>query len=61
MNITPRRKTYMNLPKMLERKLETAFRKCDWLMVCAAARVLITLSEGPGMEPLPKGTAFRWR
>lgn len=47
--------------KMLRHKMEKAFRESDWLMLCAAARVLITLTEGPGMKPLPRGTAFRWR
>lgn len=45
----------------MEKALEKAFRESDWLMLCVAARVLIRLTEGPGMKPLPRGMAFRWR
>ena len=42
-------------------QLVQAFRHSDWLGLCATARMMITLKEGPGMKPLPNGTAFRWR
>ncbi len=47
--------------KMLARKIEVAFCESDWLTLCAAARILITLQDGPRMKPLPCGMAFRWR
>ena len=46
---------------VIRQKLVRAFRNSDWLTLCAAARILITLQEGPGMRPLRKGMAFRWR
>lgn len=45
----------------IERGLIRAYRDSDWLTLCAAARILINLQEGPGMRPLPRGRAFRWR
>lgn len=38
----------------LERKMEKAFRESDWLTLCAAARILISLTEGFGHKPSTK-------
>ena len=49
------------MKRSLPEQLEQAFRYSDWLGLCAVARMMITLKEGPGMKPLPSGMAFRWR